>query len=256
VDGEFCVWEQGEFKRMLIGVYVPPMQGNNNHPGTYRGRLDCWAEVGDDRVAQDFFDIEIQLAREVGPQPDHDVIVEATFGAEPAPEGTHIYWGDFSSLGMDGEVSLYRRDPNSDDFVSVQSGLPQQSEYLDVQLNPEFLYAYKLGINEEGTEHYFGPLLVGGNPKFYMLGQNYPNPVSKTTEFSYRLPVSGHVSIRVYDVAGRMVRTLKDEFELAGYHSMTWDRRDQSGRATASGVYFYRLTAPDFTATKKLVVIE
>jgi photosystem II stability/assembly factor-like uncharacterized protein len=255
VDGEFCDWEQGEFKRMLVGVYVPRMQGDENHPGTYRGRLDCYAEVGGARVAQDYFEIEVQLAREVGP-PNPVPMVETTFGGEPAPEGVRLYWGDFSSLGMTGEVNLYRKESDTGGFVCIQSALPQGASYVDAEIDPRSLSVYRLGILHEGKEQYIGPLVVGGKPMFFMLGQNYPNPVRDNTIISYNLPGNGNVSIKVFDLAGRLVRTLKDDFELAGYHSMTWDRRDGSGRSVASGVYFYRLVTPKFESTKKMLVIE
>jgi hypothetical protein len=231
------------------------MQGDENHPGTYRGRLDCYAEVGGARVAQDYFEIEVQLAREVGP-PNPVPMVETTFGGEPAPEGVRLYWGDFSSLGMTGEVNLYRKESDTGGFVCIQSALPQGASYVDAEIDPRSLSVYRLGILHEGKEQYIGPLVVGGKPMFFMLGQNYPNPVRDNTIISYNLPGNGNVSIKVFDLAGRLVRTLKDDFELAGYHSMTWDRRDGSGRSVASGVYFYRLVTPKFESTKKMLVIE
>ncbi len=78
--------------------------------------------------------------------------------------------------------------------------------------------------------------------------QNYPNPFSSSTTIRYSLPsaVSGRltaVDLSVYDLAGRLVRTLVDGPQETGFYSVVWDGRDSSGRSVASGVYFYRLSA-------------
>lgn len=73
--------------------------------------------------------------------------------------------------------------------------------------------------------------------------QNSPNPFTSETKISYQLPVSGKVSLKVYDIAGRIVRTLVDEHQEAGSRSVRWDRRDDSGKEVANGVYFCHLNA-------------
>jgi flagellar hook assembly protein FlgD len=60
----------------------------------------------------------------------------------------------------------------------------------------------------------------------------------------------------VYDVGGRLVRELAKEVRAAGAHTVTWDARDSNGEPVASGVYFYRLTAGDFSQTKKMVLLK
>ena len=66
----------------------------------------------------------------------------------------------------------------------------------------------------------------------------------------------GRITLRVYDVAGRLVRTLVDEVESAGEKSVTWDGRNSHGSRVATGVYFYRMTAPGFEMTKKMVMLQ
>jgi len=68
---------------------------------------------------------------------------------------------------------------------------------------------------------------------------------------TYQLPRISHVSLKVFDVLGREVKALKDEWETAGIHTVTYDARNLS-----SGVYFYRLQAADFSDTKKLVLLK
>jgi hypothetical protein len=89
------------------------------------------------------------------------------------------------------------------------------------------------------------------------LGQNHPNPFNPTTTIRYALSQAGPVSLRIYDVGGALVRTLVDtERTSAGAGEATWDGRNDGGRPVASGVYFYRLSSPNLTATKKMVLLK
>ncbi len=88
-------------------------------------------------------------------------------------------------------------------------------------------------------------------PKTYALFQNYPNPFNPTTVISYKLSAVSNVTLRVYDVLGRAVKTLVDARESAGGHSVTFD-----ASGLPSGVYFYRLNAGGFSQTRKLMVIK
>jgi len=73
------------------------------------------------------------------------------------------------------------------------------------------------------------------------LGQNYPNPFNPVTRIQFVLDRDTRVSLRVFDVQGRAVRTLVDSYLSAGQRVVGWDGRDDSGRSLASGTYFLRL---------------
>jgi hypothetical protein len=88
-------------------------------------------------------------------------------------------------------------------------------------------------------------------PREFSLAQNYPNPFNPTTIIKYDLPTESQVTLKVYDILGREVRTVIDEFEEAGYHQVTLDASN-----LATGVYFYRLTAGVFTDAKRLLVVK
>ncbi len=81
------------------------------------------------------------------------------------------------------------------------------------------------------------------NPGVFALSQNYPNPFNSTTAISYQLSVvsQSHITLRVYNIAGQLVRTLVDEGQGPGVYSVSWDGRDVQGHEVGSGVYFYRL---------------
>ena len=81
-----------------------------------------------------------------------------------------------------------------------------------------------------------------------------PNPFRDRTQINYALPTAGNVSLRVYDVTGRTVRTLANGHQKAGSYSVSWDSKDSRGHQVARGVYFYRLDTPGFRSVKKAVV--
>jgi len=100
-------------------------------------------------------------------------------------------------------------------------------------------------------------------PKFFALGQSYPNPFSASgeqiTEIRYQIPKQVNsrqnpvVSMNIYDVTGRLVRTLVNELQEPGYYRVLWDGKDNLDNAVPSGIYFYRIEAGNFTAMKKIV---
>jgi photosystem II stability/assembly factor-like uncharacterized protein len=89
------------------------------------------------------------------------------------------------------------------------------------------------------------------SPNSFALFQNYPNPFNPTTAVGYQLPVNSFVTLKVYDILGREIKTLVNERQSAGTHSVSFNAGSMS-----SGIYFYRIQAGDFSATKKLVLLK
>src|SRR5205085_12490134 len=88
-------------------------------------------------------------------------------------------------------------------------------------------------------------------PSTYSLAQNYPNPFNPSTQISFGLPKTGHVELKVYDIAGREVATILNEIRQAGNYNVEFNASE-----FASGVYFYTIRSNDFTETKKMVLIK
>ena len=88
-------------------------------------------------------------------------------------------------------------------------------------------------------------------PSRHDLSRNWPNPFNPSTTLRYALPEEGPVSLRLYDLRGREVRTILDEGREAGWHEITIRLDD-----LPSGVYWARMTAPGFTKTRKLVLVK
>jgi len=88
-------------------------------------------------------------------------------------------------------------------------------------------------------------------PKAFGIEQNYPNPFNPSTTIRFALPRASHVRLNVFNVAGERVATLIDSEAPAGYHTVKLD-----ARGLASGVYFYKIEAGNFTETKKMVLLR
>jgi len=89
----------------------------------------------------------------------------------------------------------------------------------------------------------------------FRLFQNYPNPFNHSTIIKYYLPYAEHITLRVIDLNGRMVKILADGFLSSGYHSAHWDGFNNDRQPVASGIYFYQLCFGQYTETKKLTLI-
>jgi hypothetical protein len=137
-------------------------------------------------------------------------------------------------------------------FEARKGGWNQQSRlsYLDIMTNDP--------IDSIKHVKIFSPYLVGvesrageGLPQGYALSQNYPNPFNPSTIISYALPIQSFATLKVFNVLGQEVAMLVNGIESPGSKSVTFD-----GSGLPSGVYFYRLQAGSYSATKMLMIVK
>ena len=93
-------------------------------------------------------------------------------------------------------------------------------------------------------------------PEDYALTQNFPNPFNPETIVPFAVPVSGEVSVVIYNVLGQEVITLASGVRDAGFYRLAWNGQDHLGRSVASGIYFVRLVAGDFTGVRKMLLLK
>ena len=96
-------------------------------------------------------------------------------------------------------------------------------------------------------------------PQQFELFQNHPDPFNSSTEIKYSLPqdrLSYYVTMKIYDIRGRLVNTLVDQYQTAGAYSIRWNGRDKNGQVVSSGIYFYTLQADKFKTTYKMLLIQ
>jgi hypothetical protein len=129
---------------------------------------------------------------------------------------------------------------------------------VDRNVVPGATYWYKVSLVGVNSKETFGPVEVRVEqaPSAYALRQSYPNPFNPTCFIRFDVPHSGNVTLRVFDAAGRVVRTVADRWMESGSYTEVWDGRDDAAADMPSGVYFYELAAPDFRETRKTVMLR
>lgn len=133
-------------------------------------------------------------------------------------------------------------------------------EAADVPIGAELVYRLEAVLTSGELELVGMPIVIQFLPTVpgrSALHQNVPNPFNPVTAIRFDLAHDSHVKIKIYDLAGRRVRTLLDRPMRAGWnHQVLWHGIDDRGSQVASGIYFYRMEAAGYTSTRKLVLIR
>lgn len=184
---------------------------------------------------------EIRIWNTARTQPQiQDFMTIQLTGNEP---GLMAYWTFDEGDGQ----RFFDRSPNN---LAGNLGYTPEIEIYDpvwVESTSPIIYGGQTGIEEE-------PL--SSLPDDFELIQNYPNPFNAQTTFSFNLPYGTEVLIEVYDMLGRRVAVLANEYYSAGSHELTWDGNLANGNELSSGIYFYRLQAGDFDKTNKMLLLK
>jgi hypothetical protein len=190
--------------------------------------------------------------------------VEITeFGSVVKKNTIILSWITLSEINNSGfEVERSLNPPEGGRFKWVKIGFvhgsgtiaePRSYSFEDKNLNTG-IYSYRLRqIDYNGNSEYFKLQneVTVGKPGEFNVSQNYPNPSNPKSKIDYEIPITGKVTIKIYDVTGSEVVTLVDEIREAGYYSAEFD-----GSNLASGVYFYRITSGEFVNVKKLILVK
>jgi len=158
--------------------------------------------------------------------------------------------------------------------VSIASVMPRANEETAangsgclVQLSfitnkPEFEVTDVGLLDIDGNIDMLGKLTASSSefgqdvPMACELSQNYPNPFAANTSIRYGIPEPMNVKLAVYNIVGQEIRTLAEGIKEAGYYTVNWDGKDNSGVRVKSGIYFYRLKTKESTIQKKLTIIQ
>jgi len=169
---------------------------------------------------------------------------------------------------IDGDFMLARdQDPNdifyvndTDQYLVAFGDTIRPGDVVD-EIQGIFTFSFgthKISLRDAND---IGPA-VGVNPDFksvpysYELKQNFPNPFNPETRIYFEIPQTHDVKIVIYNVLGQMVRVLTDNRFDAGRHIVNWDGRDDNGQLVSTGVYFYRIKAGEFLASKTMLMMK
>ena len=137
--------------------------------------------------------------------------------------------------------------------------------YDNIDLEPNQTYYYKISAldnwyNESTYSNEIASTTLDIEEiriaKEFLLEQNYPNPFNPTTIISYILDKDSDISVSIYDVSGKLINTLQNEYRTQGEHSIIWNGTDDLGNKVGAGVYFYQLRAGEIVKTKKMVLVK
>lgn len=162
-------------------------------------------------------------------------------------QSSDIYTPQSFSFGMGGGV-VQSQDYQSQSAIG-QSSLNGETNSENFSSNSGFLQIQQILTEVEQKKE-------SKIPKEFKLCQNFPNPFNPTTTIQFQLPKSARVTIIIYDILGRQVRELVNKDFEPGYHSVIFDSKDNFGQLIASGVYFYRMHAENYVASKKLLQLK
>ena len=112
---------------------------------------------------------------------------------------------------------------------------------LNNYINEIAIYIVNTGINQIGTEV----------PDKFELSQNYPNPFNPVTTINFAIPKASNVSLKVYDILGKEVETIHNGYLNAGYYKINFDAKN-----LASGMYFYKIEADNFSDIKRMLLLK
>jgi hypothetical protein len=188
--------------------------------------------------------------------------------------GAGVYEGAFPI-----KIAAWKDDPTTEVIDGYASGEMLSFKFFDASANVEIpLDMQMVGVysgdqkgqpNNHFEQGYYARHALSGSyilPGSYRLAQNFPNPFNPATTVRYDLPYDSHVTLEIFDLAGRKVMTLVDGVQSAGFRAMRWEGKNQQGADLASGVYFCRIKAEatqqhfgkldKFERTLKMVMVK
>jgi len=183
-------------------------------------------------------------------------------------EGIVLTWRTESEVSCAG-FHLWRSEDEESEYERITTALisghgnsstGHEYSYTDRNVEDGVMYWYKIEeVSTDGSSTFHGPVSVVGVspiPTEFGLSQNYPNPFNPETAFKYTLPEDSEVSIRIYDLLGKEVKTLVGKHQQAGYYTETWDGLDDEGRVASSGIYFILMEAGHFRKVQKITFLK
>jgi hypothetical protein len=178
-----------------------------------------------------YSDIYYAYAHKYAPTTWYSLAEINYYAAATDPDGRKVCQGTYGSGGSDRGIVYVGK--------SIKVG-NYRNLYFD---NLTWVDAEQEAAEEE---------VLGG----FSLSDNYPNPFNPDTRIDYLVPRRCHVKLEIFNVLGQRIATLVDQPQERGTYQLTWNGRDERGDEVASGVYFYKLEAEDFTQSKKMILMR
>ncbi len=243
----------------FVGTVRYPIGENNEPSGKLTQHIYDITALKDVN-AGDMIRISVWLkATGLNPQEMAEVGDQASFAITPIfhnTSGNNEGWGEFWSKDIPCKFPVASEFGWMQFYVDVP--VQEGAKSLSVRLHPlgrfkgtvycDLLEVRKLDLVGVETEE--------AVPNKFDLFQNYPNPFNPTTIISYSLPKEGIVTLKIYDILGREIKTLINSAQSAGVHKVTWDGTNNYGVKVSAGAYIYRFETEGFTSAKKMLLLK
>jgi hypothetical protein len=197
---------------------------------------------------------------------DHRLPVELlSFAATDAADGVHLAWATASETD-NSSFRVERQMQDTDDWTLIgqvtgqgQSTARSDYSFVDQSAEQGMTYAYRLlSMDLNGASHELqlvtashGSVASQQTPTEFRLLANYPNPFNPTTRIAFDVPAQGYITLRVFDIGGRLISTLLSEVREAGHYEVTFD-----GANLPSGVYFAQLVNSQQSQMMKMILLK
>lgn len=171
-------------------------------------------------------------------------------------------WPDTGDMEKWGEFATWIKKIPFSQFDIQAWNFRLSGENPQISIGGEYTRRYFHRVTHLIETQYQCPVSIGGEsppspPQGLTLGQNRPNPFNPRTEIRFTVPENaGQTTLGVFDLGGRLIRTLLQSELPTGEHALSWDGRDQQGRSVTSGIYFYRLEVGEELLTRRMVLIK
>ena len=192
----------------------------------------------------------------LAPETPQDLIVTIV------DEGIEVNWSsssaeDFQFFNLDKSLA--------ENFIDYETFIIEEHSYMDTEYESNQTYYYRLSAvdlsgNISDYSSIMGAIVLNLGkdliPNEYALYQNYPNPFNPVTTIRYDLPIASDIIISVYDIQGRIVRTILSSYQEAGYNSVLWDATNDIGESVSAGMYLYLIQSNEFKQTRKMLLLK
>jgi len=225
--------------------------------------LICDAESGDFSISTDSpatpeNSVCGELIGAFGPACSLVPVTITGFFARPVKGDVELSWEIFADEPMEG-YRIYRKTAADKSAVAIHQGLigVEERRFVDRTTSGGNDYWYTLAVVlPGGAEKRSVTVAVKTPVAGLVLGQNVPNPFNPSTTISFTLPNRVHTNLSIYNMEGKLIKTVTNLPLGAGLHEAEWDGTDARGVAVSSGIYFYRLEAGNKARTKKMLLLK
>jgi len=152
-------------------------------------------------------------------------------------------------------------------ITGVETNYLEYNNYTDndLEFNTEYFYRVSAFVSDYWTDYsnvisvtleWVGIADGDEIPSGYKVHQNHPNPFNPVTTLRYDLPQDAMVNITIYDMMGRVIKTMVNNQQNAGFKSIQWNATNDEGKPASAGLYLYTIQAGDFRQSKKMVLLK